>query len=380
MDESLYFMSSEDLENIFIFSCQGVSTLLVVASLILAIVWFVYFLSRVRELSKKIHYLKKQTDERCCEELTNAKVDYVKSLFIAGICLFEVLSFVNSISLAASADLSPSATGGLNTSENQNCSEMILLESSYRSYFVRGLLALELSSVLVYTSLIHTLTAYLSHAYAEKRVIRLTRGDKVLLLWLLLQLIALWISIAYWRAFILFALALVIYLFPIHLWLYSKYSRRLYQLLKRRRLDAWYEFDPQPYKRLDGMCTEYKRSSILYAASIVLLSFTFNGISLLILLQELFGRYTELNCLLFYSESTILSRIYSRNPGVFGIIKRVLLTSSNLVGVVGFFCFFLLHFLIAFGAVKRALKRRRGYKTYTGTRSHPIYQPLIGTR
>ena len=380
MDESFYFMSSEDLENIFIFSCQGVSTLLAVAALILAAVWCVYFLSRVRELGRKIHYLKKQRDERCCEELTNAKVDYVKSMFIAGICLFEVLSFVNSISLAASADLSQSAMGGLNTSENQNCSEMILLESSYRSYFVRGLLALELSSVLVYTSLIHTLTAYLSHAYAEKRVIRLTRGDKVLLLWLLLQLIALWISIAYWRAFILFALALVIYLFPIHLWLYSKYSRRLYQLLKRRRLDAWYEFDPQPYKRLDGMCTEYKRGSILYAASIVLLYFTFNGISLLILLQELIGRYTELNCLLFYSESTILSRIYSRNPGVFGIIKRVLLTSSNLVGVVGFFCFFLLHFLIAFGAVKRALKRRRGYKTYTGTRSHPIYQPLIGTR
>ena len=35
-------------------------------------------------------------------------------------------------------------------------------------------------------------------------------------------------------------------LFPIHLCLYVKYSRRLYMLLKRRRLDAWFE-DPDSY-------------------------------------------------------------------------------------------------------------------------------------
>ena len=336
----------------------GIIIILSLGIVLLAIVWCVYFLSRVRELGRKIHYLKKQRDERCCEELTNAKVDYVKSLFIAGICLFEILSLVcGFIGIFVHNKI---------LSEHRNASTVVVVDLIYSTY-ARVVVAMALSSVLVYTSLIHTLTGYLSHAYAEKRVIRLTRGDKVLLLWLLLQLIALWISIAYWRAFILFALALAIYLFPIHLCLYCKYSRRLYQLLKRRRLDAWYEFDPQPYKRLDGMCTEYRTGSILYAASIALLSATILIEFIKTFLETAFKKPEVLDLISFNIT------VYTQHKKIIRICFTTADTLSSVLVLFVFVFLYSLHLLIVYGVAKRLWKRRVAYKNC----AKENYRPLL---
>ena len=361
-------------DGIIVVLCQIIIAVLCFGIVFFTTIWCVYFLSRVRQLSRKIHYLKKQTDERCCEELTNAKVDYVKSMFIAGIAISESFPFWFVFALVIVFNLIPQQPIG-------NCpGGNYLIEEIYHNYFVRGLLALELSSVLVYTSLIHTLTAYLSHAYAEKRVIRLTRGDKVLLLWLLLQLIALWISIAYWRAFILCMLALVIYLFPIHLWLYSKYSRRLYQLLKRRRLDAWYEFDPQPYKRLDGMCTEYRTGSILYISCIVTFA--------VLLIAIFFGGFVRT---LLYDTCMMEKILFDINLNWINVSSqnqhksieigfRVFAVVLNILALLSLCMFILYHLSIGIKAAKRFLKKQRIYKDYTGIRSDEMYRPLIGSK
>ena len=73
--------------------CESISILPGFGIIILATIWCLYFLSRIRELRKKIHCLKKQTEE-WYEELTNAKVDYIRSVFIAAICFFEVSSLI----------------------------------------------------------------------------------------------------------------------------------------------------------------------------------------------------------------------------------------------------------------------------------------------
>ena len=144
----------------------------------LATIWCLYFLSRIRELNKKIHYLKKQTEERCYEELTNAKVDYIKSIFIAVICFFEIIHFLNIFVLNF-------------TTKYLNCTARFAILDLYHHTEARVLLAMYVASILLYTSLIHILTSYLCHAYAEKRIITLTRRDRVLIFCLLIQLVVL---------------------------------------------------------------------------------------------------------------------------------------------------------------------------------------------
>ena len=359
-------------ENIFILSCQFIIAVLFVGIMFFATVWCLYFLSRIRELSRKIHYLKKQTEERCYEELTNAKVDYIKSIFIAAICFFEIVKFVNFIILVVSIHIDKNDTSA------PNCTNIkFILGSSYNSYFIRGLMAMEVSSILLYTSLIHILTSYLCHAYAEKRIITLTRRDKVLISYLLIQLVVMWISIVYWRVFLIIVPIMILTLFPIHLCLYVKYSRRLYMLLKRRRLDAWFE-DPDSYKKLVGMCKEYKTGSILYTVSIVLIAMTFFGIIILKFTDLLFRKHSQLDCI-FHTDLLFLVQTYREYNLIYKTFKTIILVSYNIFAVLATFSFFLLHVLIAYGVVRKLVKRRRDYRRYTGTRS-VIYQPLIGRK
>ena len=343
----------------------GISIACCLAGIVLlATVWCVYFLSRVREIGRKIHYLKKQREERCYEELINAKVDYIKSIFIVAISAFEIITSISPIIVLRINNIDRKTK--VNT-----CTGDYLFVESYHYTFVRGLLALEISSLLIYTSLIHILTSYLSHAYAIKRVISLARRDKVMLAWLFIQLIVIWISIAYWRAFISIIIIIAICLFPIHLCLYIKYSRSLYLLLKWRRLDAWFE-DPQLHKRLDGMCKEYKTGSILYIASVIsfgiaIVFVTINGVMELVLTQTCF-----LN-LLFDSNPPWLQTVDSEFQSpihVFFTIYRIL---YNLLFACVFVFLFALHLYIMWKAVKTLWKRRVAYKN--GAKE--MYRPLL---
>ena len=346
--------------------CGLISILSSLGIVLLATVWCLYFLSRIRELSRKIHYLKKQTEERCYEELTNAKVDYIRSIFIAAICFFEVSSFV-CFCLGI-------AEHNLLISENKfhNCSNVNLIENFKNFTFTRVLMAMDVSSILLYTSFIHILTSYLCHAYAEKRIITFTRRDKVLISCLLIQLVVMWISIANWRAFVfIFAIELVS-LFPIHLCLYVKYSRRLYMLLKRRRLDAWFE-DPDSYKKLVGMCKEYKTGSLLYTVSIVLITI---GILLMVtvnLVEMLFTDPCVLSLVFFNIMFNWLKKAYQKHKALIEILSNISDIIFYLLGVCVFVFLFALHFYILYKAIKRLWKRRIAYKNCT----REMYRPLL---
>ena len=312
---------------------------------LLAAVWCGYFLSRVREIGRKIHYLKKQREERCYEELINAKVDYIKSIFIAAISASEALIYLSAIVVGYFHIFVRVHT--------HNCPFPIRYTNELHSFRVVVLLAV--SSVITFLSLIHILTSYLSHAYAIKRVISLARRDKVMLAWLFIQLIVIWISIAYWRAFISIIIIIVICLFPIHLCLYIKYSRSLYLLLKWRRLDAWFE-DPQSHKRLDGMCKEYKANSILYTLCVSILIASLSYVLILTAFETIVRR----SCMefVFYGiNSSFIQGITSKLP--LNTTNRVfyhLLT--NILALIGTWVLLSVHLRILWRYVKQALKRR----------------------
>ena len=231
---------------------------------ILALLWTVYFLYRARELSKKIHYLNKQTDERCEEELTNAKVDYVKSIFIAVISLMEIPSIYLTMTTVAFKHVLPQHR------PNTYClTSTVQRIHDYTQFRVVG--AAGLSSIVVIVSLIHTLTLYLAGAYGANRVVRITRGVKMLLIFMLIQILFVWGSVLHWLAFIFVSIATGLVLFTTHLVVYCKYSSRTYLMFTRRRLDAWYE-DQHLYKHLDTMCRDYRNGKRLYLSLIVCVS------------------------------------------------------------------------------------------------------------
>ena len=337
-----------------------------VGIVLLAVVWCVYFLSRVRELGRKVHYLKKQTDERCCEELTNAKVDYVKSMFIAGIsasevamclCVFAAMYFHEFIRI-----------------NPHDCPFPISYSKEVHAFRVFVLLGV--SSIITLLSLSHTLTSYLSHAYAERRVIGLTRGDKVLLSCLIIQLVIIWITVVYWRAMVSVAPLVTLLTFPIHLWLYYKYSRRLHQLLKRRRLDAWYEFDPQPYKRLDGMCKQHKRGSILYVTCIVVL-FACLLYALATSVIEMAVRVPCVEMVFPQVNASFLHNITTKYPRLLTVSKEVLYRlMTTLMGLLGTWSLLIVHMFILRRIVRKGLRRRWVHKVDTRGGAD-VREPLI---
>ena len=337
---------------------------------LLAAVWLLYFLFRVWESSKKVHYLKKQTDERCRDDLTNARVDYIKNIFIALICLSEVVGGVVAIVYAVLKNTiytSPMPITGCTESSHS------VIETIINFKFSRVCLLVILSSFLVYTSLVHTLTSYMVNAYAEKRVVKLGRREKLLLLLLFTQIAVVWLSAFYWRLFVLTIFIVLISIFPIHLVLFYKYSHKLYMTLKRRTLDAWYE-DAELHKRLEGMRKEYYGSSIAYALSVLFIGISFGGLISLSFFQ------------VFYNHPCILDYIFSTNrtwlSGIFNQYKDNINVSVNyvnhLVYLFAFSCLLALHLYILGQAVYRQIKRRRAYNRYTGIRRTELYRPLIG--
>ena len=84
MSQIQYFTEEEEYARFFGRICQLI--IVTSASLLtfLVLVWGMYFACRAREFGKKVYYLKKQTDERCQEEL-----DIVNEANFSAVVLFD---------------------------------------------------------------------------------------------------------------------------------------------------------------------------------------------------------------------------------------------------------------------------------------------------
>ena len=345
----------------------GVATLGIT---LLAFVWFLYFVCRVWQSSKKVHYLKKQTDERCREELTNARVDHTKNMFICFICLAELIGGANVLVNA----------GLINTVDNSvpitDCKvpSYSIVEVALYYKFVRVCLLVGLSSCLIYMSLVHTLTSYMANAYAEKRVVKLSRREKLLLLLLFTQLVVVWLSVFSWRVFVVVFALLLSCMFPFHLFLFYKYSRELYSAIRRRTQDAWFE-DTELHRRLDGMRKEYYRSSIAYALSIILLTILSWTFVLVFFFQTFYNNPCILNQFL-HTNLTLLNGIFTDTTRDSINVYFDYIRQLSILCVVSWVL--VLHLYIFVQAGYRQIKRRIAYNRYTGIRRTELYRPLIG--
>ena len=225
----------------------------IIGNILFGTVWCVYFLFRIKVLRNKVYYLKKQTDERYFDALNNAKVDYIKSIFIAAISAFEVLTHLFVIGAITHQNIF--------NLPNDTCATFVP-EYSYYSQAYRGICVLGCTSMIMFVSLIHILTSYLSHAYSEKRITNIMRRERVMFAWLFIQLVCVWCSILYWPLFMLTLPIMTVVALIGHLCLYWKYGRELYSVIRRRERDALFE-DVHSHDKLSEMLRSYKDAAIL---------------------------------------------------------------------------------------------------------------------
>ena len=367
-----YYIDKGDYHRIIVGFCQLILVTITFLTTLLVLVWGIYFACRIREFGKKVHYLKKQTDERCQEELTNARVELIKSIFLTVICLTEVLGYVY---VQISVIYHPKTK-----TKNSDCTENNLVKEIETEPFIRYSNAMTFSCILIYTSLIHILTSYMANAYAVKRVVKLSRREKLLFLLLFTQLVVVWLSALYWKTFELMELLAAITVFPIHIFFFYKFSRKLYTSLKRRTLDAWFE-DKQQHKRLKGMCREYKRYTICYGVSIVMIGLTLSFIPIEYYIEMVFKDSCLLNDLLGINKDFHwLNDVYKQNNRTLDIFGDAYKISFNVFAVFSVFFLFLLNASILCNAIMRLYRRRRAYNSYTGTRFTEMNRPLIGNK
>ena len=334
-------------------------------NVILGTVWGLYFLLRINELRKKVYYLKKQTDERCLGELNNANVDYIKYIFIAAISAFEVLAYLGLI-------------GGISAQtylKLPNCSDRdstYYIEYTYYYPVFRTISALVVTSIIMSVSLIHILTSYLSHAYSEKRITNIMRRERVMFAWLFIQLVCVWCSIFYWPLFMLTLPIMVAIALIGHLYLYWKYGRELYSVIRRRERDALFE-DVHSHDKLSEMRWYYKHDSILYFlyiflfTSAMLTNFTTTFIKAIFLGDCLIKKVVHLD---IHALSDKGSEVLFNITDIVGTIFLMLGTSF----------LFLMYISIMYRQIKKIFKRRFSMNNPTRFSHNTLHQPLIGNK
>ena len=332
--------------------------------LIFATTWCAYFLNRINILRKKIYYLKKQTYLECFDDLRNAKVDYIRSLFMVGISVSESLAFVSICGLAVFHKIAK---------QKHNCSAPIFFELSYYYPVYRYIIAFAITCIITCPSLIHILTSYLSHAYNEQRKIYMMRREFFMFALLLIQLLFIWTSTFYWPLFILVPMIILVTVFPCHLYLYYKYNRQLYRAIRCREQDAWFE-GIYSHKNLVKMLKNLKKGSILYF-TLILLSAT----SYFILISTSIVGMTKPNdCLV---KSTFhLNFNFSTGEEVkklYSFIQNIL---CNIFFLLGIWFLFVLHASIMLEVIIKMFQRRYAYNHPTNFSRSIIYQPLIGNK
>ena len=322
-----------------------------IGCIILAFFSFIYYLSRINILNKKLHFLKKQTDQRCLEEWKNSRVDYIKSVFITLISVFEMFPYlIGHVALVTANNIHVEF-------KPDNCSSSKVVENISHYTIFRVMIALGASVIILNISLVHTLTFYLCHAYSVKRNIRFTIRDGFLLLWVLPLIFIIWISIIESRAFIItLPISCLIGIIG-HLYLNYKYTRRLYRTLRIRRLDAWFE-DIRAFKEIDRMCREYRMGSILYFAFVVLviiLTIYYLGFLLMfgLLKNDCFIRSFGVDLKDFRSFNL-------QNRDSIDILYQIFLELiPSFISMLVCLFFFSLHLFIIFQASKRMIRRHQ---------------------
>ena len=342
---------------IFINSIIGIGF---IGNIIFGTVWCVYFLFRIKVLRKKVYYLKKQTDERYFDELNNAKVDYIKSIFIAAISISEVMFHLG---FGAGSILQGIV-------KMPNCTEETYqFKLSYHSQAYRVNLAFIVTSIIMFVSLIHILTSYLSHAYSEKRITNIMRRERVMFAWLFIQLVCVWCSIFYWPLFILTFPTMAVIALIGHLCLYWKYGRELYSVIRRRERDALFE-DVQTHNKLFKMLKSYKNDAILYF--VYIFSFT------VVLMTEL----STYIIWIFFRGDILVKKYFHLNfhnqiKGEYvryGRLIDLLLVITITVPLL------LIHISIMYKLIVRMFRRRAAMNKPTRFSRSTLYQPLIGNK
>ena len=327
-------------------------------------IWCVYFIFRLNILRNKVYYLKKQTDERCLDELRNTKVDYVKSTLIAAISGFEALWSLSLIGITAFEQI---------RNPRKSCSTGYFTEYSYTYPLYRGILLLIYSSIIVSISLIHILTSYLSHAYSEKRITNIMRRERVMFAWLFIQLVCVWCSIFYWPLFVLTLPIMAVIALIGHLCLYWKYGRELYSVIRRRERDALFE-DVHSHRKLSEMLKSYKFGSIIYATAIIfaLGPLTFYYVESIVKAVILDDCFTQK-----YINIRISATLTPMEGKKIELAKQFFVTLFFMLAI-WFFLF--IHVSILCKVMARMFKRRVAMSKPTKFSRSILYQPLIGNK
>ena len=355
------FPNLSDTKHIIQFITNLIIGIGAICNILFGTVWCVYFLFRIKVLRKKVYYLKKQTDERYFDALNNAKVDYIKSIFIAAISFSEVMFHLSAGCVIANQNFIKL--------HNDSCGTCFS-KYSYNSLAYRMYLSLTSTFIIMFVSLIHILTSYMSHAYSEKRITNIMRRERVMFAWLFIQLVCVWCSIFYWPLFILTLPIMTVVALIGHLCLYWKYGRELYSVIRRRERDALFE-DVQTHDKLFKMLKSYKNDAFLYFVYICV----FLGVVIIVILAViietlLFGdcqirKTFNLNIHILIGKETTQEDITSQAVSIAG--------GSFLI-----FLLLLIHISITYKLIKRMIKRRNEmYNPTKGTRN-TLHQPLIG--
>ena len=354
------FFNFSDLKHIFASIIELIIGIGIIGDVIFGTVWCVYFLFRIKVLRKKVYYLKKQTDERYFDELKNAKVDYIKSIFIAAISAFEVLFHFGIVAYISYKNFLVS---------NGTCGSYFTKYSIHSQGF-RTVCVLIITSIIMFVSLIHILTSYLSHAYSEKRITNIMRRERVMFAWLFIQLVCVWCSIFYWPLFILTLPIMTAIALIGHLCLYWKYGRELYSVIRRRERDALFE-DVHSHRKLSEMLKSYKNDAILYFVYIcVFIGVLIIQLLLVIIHISLFGdcqiqKSFHLNIHIVFEKETAKENLFFQ---AVPIIFAVIITLPLL----------LIHISITYKLIKRMIKKRNEMYNPTKETRKTLHQPLIG--
>ena len=340
----------------------------IIGNILFGTVWCVYFLFRIKVLRKKVCILKKQTDERYFDELNNAKVDYIKSIFIAAISFSEIVFHLGFVAGFIVSQLRIS-----DLKDVPNCTvkdESYITKHSYNSQGFRAIFVLIITSIIMFVSLIHILTSYLSHAYSEKRITNIMRRERVMFAWLFIQLVCVWCSIFYWPLFVLTLPTMTVVALIGHLCLYWKYGRELYSVIRRRERDALFE-DVHSHDKLSEMLKDYKSDAILYFLYIllftsVLIAYLFGLIIKLFLLGDcLIENYFHLKVQILQRKGKLL-----KLDVIINLLLIIILTLPLL----------LIHISIMYKLIVRMFKKRSAMNKPTRFSRSTLYQPLIGNK
>ena len=356
------FSHLSDTKHIIQFITNLIIVIGSIGNILFGTVWCVYFLFRIKVLRKKVYYLKKQTDERYFDAINNAKVDYIKSIFIAAISFSEVM-----LHLFAGLVI---ANQNFIKLHNYSCGTYFS-KYSYNSLAYRMYLSLTSTFIIMFVSLIHILTSYLSHAYSEKRITNIMRRERVMFAWLFIQLVCVWCSIFYWPLFILTLPIMTVVALIGHLCLYWKYGRELYSVIRRRERDALFE-EVYSHLKLFKMLNYYKNDAILYFVYICVYIGVFIILLFTVIIQTLLFGDCQI-AEVFHLDVDFLKE--GKTTTQEEILSQAVSTAC---GSILIFPLLLIHISITYKLIKRMIKKRNEMYNPTKETRKTLHQPLIG--